>query len=70
MKYTVTIIDTEEKFREKFGSDPQWVISTPRGKNIEKSVKKKNMMDPTKEFMEPVNTPSYMSPASESYWSM
>ena len=23
-----------------------------------------------KEFMEPVNTPSYMSPASESYWSM
>jgi len=38
MKYTVTIIDTEEKFREKFGSDPQWVISTPRGKNIEKSV--------------------------------
>jgi hypothetical protein len=39
-------------------------------KNIEKSVKKKNMMDPTKEFMEPVNTPSYMSPASESYWSM
>ena len=39
-------------------------------KFVEKSVKKKNMMYPTKEFMEPVNTPSYMSPASESYWSM
>ena len=39
-------------------------------KLVEKQVKKKNMMDPTKEFMEPVNTPSYMSPASESYWSM
>lgn len=39
-------------------------------KIVEKQVKKKNMMDPTKEFMEPVNTPSYMSPASESYWSM
>ena len=23
-----------------------------------------------KEYMEPVNTPNYMSPASESYWSM
>jgi len=29
MKYTVTMIDTGEKFREKFRSDPQWVISTP-----------------------------------------
>ena len=38
MKYTVTIIDTEEKFREKFGSDPKWIISTPRSKNIDKSV--------------------------------
>ena len=31
MKYTVNIIDTEEKFREKFGADPQWIISTPQG---------------------------------------
>ena len=38
--------------------------------NIEKSVKKQSLMDPTKEFMEPVNTPAYMSPACESYWSM
>jgi len=37
---------------------------------VEKKIKRKNMMDPTKEFMEPVNTPSYMSPACESYWSM
>ena len=37
---------------------------------VEKKIKRKNMMDPTKEFMEPVNTPGYMSPASESYWSM
>ena len=39
-------------------------------KNIEKQVKKKNMMDPTIEFMESVNTPGYLSPSSESYWSM
>ena len=38
--------------------------------NIEKSVKKQSLMDPTKEFMEPVNTPAYMSPSSETYWSM
>ena len=36
---------------------------------IEKSVKKKNMMN-GKEFMEKVNTPYYCSPSSESYWSM
>jgi hypothetical protein len=39
-------------------------------KHIEKQVKKSSLMDPTKEFMEPVNTPNYMSPASETYWSM
>ena len=39
-------------------------------KTIEKKVKKKNLMDPTIEFMESVNTPGYMSPSSESYWSM
>ena len=41
MKYTVNIIDTEEKFREKFGSDPQWTISTPYGHP------KKSMTDKT-----------------------
>ena len=39
-------------------------------KLIEKQVRRKSLMDETKEFMEPVNTPSYMSPSSESYWSM
>ena len=38
-------------------------------KNIEKFVKRKNMMS-GKEYTESVNTPSYMSPSSESYWSM
>ena len=39
-------------------------------KNIEKQVKKTSLMDNTKTFMEPVNTPNYMSPSSETYWSM
>ena len=39
-------------------------------KFIEKSRKVKNYMDDSIEFMEPVNTPAYMSPARESYWSM
>ena len=38
--------------------------------NIEKQVKKKNLMDPSIEFMEPVNRPYYCSPSSETYWSM
>ena len=37
--------------------------------NIEKSRKTTNMMS-GEEFVEPVNTPNYMSPSSESYWSM
>jgi hypothetical protein len=40
-------------------------------KNIEKQVKRKVLEGfGGKEYMEPVNTPNYMSPASESYWSM
>ena len=38
-------------------------------KNIEKFVTRKNMMS-GKEYTESGNTPSYMSPSSESYWSM
>ena len=38
-------------------------------KTIEKFVTKKNMMS-GKKYTESVNTPSYMSPSSESYWSM
>ena len=37
--------------------------------NIEASRKAKNMMS-GEWFVEPINTPGYMSPARESYWSM
>lgn len=39
-------------------------------KNIEKQVEKSSYMDKTKTWMEPVNTPHYCSPSSETYWSM
>lgn len=39
-------------------------------KMIEKTRVRKSLMDDTKEFREPVNTPAHMSPASETYWSM
>ena len=38
-------------------------------KSIEASRKAKNMMS-GEWFVEPINTPGYMSPARESYWSM
>lgn len=37
--------------------------------NIEKQVVRTNLMT-GKEYVESINTPSYMSPASETYWSM
>lgn len=41
-------------------------------KSIEKSVKRKTLDIGygSREYMETVNTPNYMSPASETYWSM
>lgn len=36
---------------------------------IEKQVEKTNMMT-GKKYMESINTPGYMSPSSEAYWSM
>ena len=40
-------------------------------KTIEKKVKRKVLEGfGGKEYYEPVNTPNYMSPSSESYWSM
>ena len=39
-------------------------------KTIEYQVERTNMMDQTIKFMEPINTPNYMSPSSEAYWSM
>jgi len=38
-------------------------------KTIEKSRTRTNMMN-NQQFSEKVNTPGYLSPASESYWSM
>ena len=38
-------------------------------KHIEKQVKRVNMMT-GKEYYESINTPNYMSPSSEAYWSM
>jgi hypothetical protein len=38
-------------------------------KNIEKSHTRTNIMN-NQQFSEKVNTPGYLSPASESYWSM
>ena len=37
--------------------------------NIEKQVERKNLMS-GKKYMEPVNTPCFLSPSRESYWSM
>lgn len=37
--------------------------------NIEKQVERTNLLS-GKKYMESVNTPSYCSPSSESYWSM
>jgi len=38
-------------------------------KNIEKQITRCNLIS-GKEYQEPINTPSYCSPAFESYWSM
>lgn len=37
--------------------------------NVEKKVTRKNLMSGL-DYQEPVNTPNYMSPAFETYWSM
>ena len=44
------------------------VMSVEDYELIEPMVEKTNMMT-GKKFMEPINTPHYMSPSSESYWS-
>ena len=54
-------------------SDPLFVYAIAEinefYKNIEKTVERTNIMT-GKTFRESVNTPSYCSPSSESYWSM
>ena len=56
-------------------NDPQFRFAIAEAnhfhQNIEKKVKRKVLEGfGGKEYWEPINTPSYMSPASESYWSM
>ena len=56
-------------------NDPQYRFGIAEAayfhSTIEKQVKRKVLEGfGGKEYMEPVNTPNYMSPASESYWSM
>ena len=54
-------------------SHPLYVYSIARDEgffaNIEKKVRKTNLMT-GEEYVESVNTPIYMSPSSETYWSM
>ena len=50
MKYTVTIIDTEEKFIDRFGKDPQWTISTPLGRKITVQHDRQKVASKTKEI--------------------
>ena len=54
-------------------NDPQFRYAIAEAdyfhKSIEKSRKTSNMMS-GKPMVEPVNTPNYMSPSSEAYWSM
>ena len=54
-------------------NDPQYRYAIAEAdyfhKSIEKSRKTSNMMS-GKPIVEPVNTPNYMSPSSEAYWSM
>jgi len=54
-------------------NDPQYRFGIAESgyfhKSIEKSRTVTNMMS-KQQFVESVNTPGYMSPSSESYWSM
>ena len=53
MKYTISVINTEEKFREKFGSAPHWHISIPQNNETkppaEKTRKNKSKRKQNKE---------------------
>jgi hypothetical protein len=56
-------------------NDPQFRYAIAEAgyfhETIEKKVKRKVLEGfGGKEYLEPVNTPNYMSPSSESYWSM
>jgi hypothetical protein len=60
---------------EPSSNDPQFRYAIAEAdyfhKHIEKQVKRKVLEGfGGKEYYEPVNTPNYMSPSSETYWSM
>lgn len=67
--------DTEraaKSARTRGGLNPDvWLIADYNTfvTSIEKKVQRVNLMT-NQPYMESVNTPGYMSPASESYWSM
>ena len=65
-RYRADMLESVNDPQYRFGvADANYFHTT-----IEKSVKKTSLMDKTKTFMETVNTPGYMSPSSEAYWSM
>ena len=49
--------------------DYGWCSADHYQKRVVRMVERTNMMS-GKKFMEPSNTPGYMSPSSEAYWSM
>tara|TARA_B100001059_G_C17703859_1_gene511610 strand:+ start:102 stop:428 length:327 start_codon:yes stop_codon:yes gene_type:complete len=65
--------DTEGRHGDVDANDPQFRYAIAEAeyfhKSIEKSRTTSNMMS-GKPIVEPVNTPNYMSPSSEAYWSM
>ena len=67
--------DTGRFGNEPTENDPQFRYAIAEAsyfhKSIEKQVKRKVLEGfGGKEYYEPVNTPNYMSPSSETYWSM
>lgn len=60
-----------KRHRTRYLNDQEYAISeaVEFHDKIEKRVERTNIMT-GETYMEPVNTPNYMSPASEAYWAM
>jgi hypothetical protein len=60
-----------KRHRTRYLNDKEYAISeaVEFHDRIEKSAARVNIMT-GETYMEPVNTPNYMSPASEAYWAM
>lgn len=54
---------------DKLGSDYAYARTDHYNANVVHMVERVNLMS-GKKYMEPSNTPGYMSPACEAYWSM